>query len=185
VNEEIPLKDSSVTAIETTALATVKMTPIRGLLILVAVLFVLTAYLVIDSALGVTNGWVGYLFLLYWSIVEQMKLTRVPQSVVGALVGLAISYGLQTLPFLMGTWGWAIVAVALLLLVYFSIMGWWPIAVNGMTMLFLTVSTIPWIQAGTSISGLFLPFAIGVVYFVAIGWLVQFLLRRAGGKSVA
>jgi hypothetical protein len=76
-----------------------------------------------------------------------------------------------------------LVGTAILTSVYCLIMGWWPIAVNNSTMLFLTVGTIPVVQAGAAFPKLFPALGIGVAYFAGLGWLVQVLMQRSASKQ--
>jgi hypothetical protein len=186
MKETLPSKDTAVSnAIEGGASAGARPTPAGGLLILGAVMAAIAMFEVIDYALGSADGWVGFLFLLCWGGIEQMKLEKLPSCIVGALLGLALCYGLQALPASMGPVGWVLVGGAILASVYCLIMGWWPIAVNNTTMLFLTVGTIPVVQAGTGFPKLFPALGIGVAYFAGLGWLVQLLMQRSAGKQVS
>src|SRR3984893_861972 len=131
------------------------LSPAAGLLTLGAVAVVVAIFIALNYALGITDIWVGFLFLSYWGGVEQLKLEQLPKCILGALVGLLAAYGLQALPHSMGSAGFALALGAILILVYCVSMGWWPIAVNTCAMLFLTVATIPMLQAGPGLLNLF------------------------------
>jgi hypothetical protein len=182
----LPSKNAAASnATEGGASAAARPTPAGGLLILGAVVAALAMYEVIDYALGIADGWVGFLFLLYWGGIEQMRFEKLPNCIVGALLGLALAYGLQALPASLGLAGWVLFGGAILASVYCLIMGWWPIAVNNSAMLFLTVGTIPVVQAGTGFPKLFPALGIGVAYFAGLGWLVQVLMQRSARKQAS
>jgi hypothetical protein len=186
MKDALPSKDTAVShAIEGGASASARPTPAGGLLILGAVMAAIAIFEVIDYALGIADGWVGFLFLLYWGGIEQMKFEKLPNCIVGALLGLALAYGVQALPASMGPVGWVLVGGALLASVYCLIMGRWSIAVNNSTMLFLTVGTIPVVLAGTGFPKLFPALGIGVAYFAGLGWLVQVLMQRSASKQAS
>jgi hypothetical protein len=169
-------------AIEDGAHAAASVTPAVGLLTLGAVMAAIAIFIALNYALGITENWVGFLFLTYWGSVEQLKLEQLPKCILGALVGLLAAYGLQALPHSMGSAGFALALGAVLVLVYCLIMGWWPIAVNTCAMLFLTVGTSPMLQAGPGLLKLFPALGTGVAYFAALAWIIQTLTRRSAAK---
>jgi hypothetical protein len=169
-------------AIEDGAHAAAALTPAVGLLTLGAVMAAIAIFIALNYALGITDNWVGFLFLTYWGSVEQLKLEHLPKCILGALVGLLAAYGLQALPHSMGSAGFALALGAILVLVYCLIMGWWPIAVNTCAMLFLTVATIPMLQAGPGLLNLFPALGTGVAYFAVLAWITHTLTKRSAGK---
>jgi hypothetical protein len=159
------------------------LSPAAGLLTLGAVAVVIAIFIALNHALGVTDIWVGFLFLSYWGGVEQLKLERLPKCILGSLVGLLAAYGLQALPELMGPGvGFALALGAIVVLIYCLIMGWWPIAVNTCAMLFLTVATIPAIQAGPGLLKLFPALGIGIACFAAVASIVQAVTKRSAAR---
>lgn len=156
------------------------MTPGKGLLVLAGIVVLIGAFIALNHALGIADFWVAFLFLLYWSSVEQMSFARLPHCVVGALVGLAFGYALQTLPVAMGAAaGGLTFLVAILALIYCQLMGWFPVAVNMMTMLFLTVVTIPTVQGTANFGVLLAALGLGLAYFVGILAVANFLKQRS------
>jgi hypothetical protein len=159
------------------------LTPVAGLLTLGATAVVVAIFIALNHVLGITDIWVGFLFLSYWGGVEQLKLERLPQCILGSLVGLLAAYGLQALPELMGPGvGLALALGAIVVLIYCLIMGWWPIAVNICAMLFLTVATIPAIRAGPGLLKLFPALGTGIAYFAAVAFIVQAFTKRSAGR---
>lgn len=166
------------TKIEPTPAAHAAMTPGKGLLVLAGIVVVVGAFIALNHALGITEFWVAFLFLLYWSSYEHMSFAALPRCIVGALVGLLYGFMLQTLPVVMGPAGGAVFLVAILALIYCQVMGWLPVAVNMMTMLFLTVVTIPTLQGTANFGVLLAAFALGLVYFVGLLALSNFIKQR-------
>ena len=162
------------------------LSPAAGLLTLGAVAVVVAIFIALNHALGITADWVGFLFLTYWGGVEQLKLERLPKCILGSLVGLLAACALQALPELMGPGvGFALALGAIVGLIYCLIMGWWPIAVNTCAMLFLTVATIPAIQAGPGLLKLFPALGTGIAYFAVATSIVQAFTRRSAGRRNA
>lgn len=154
-------------------------TPPKGLLMLAGTVVVVGAFIALNHALGIVDIWAAFLFLLYWGMIEKMNLAKLPNCVIGALLGLLTAYLLQTLPLTLGFSGKVIAFIAILLLVYSLIMGWLTIAINGMTMLFLTVVTIPALQPHIDFANLLIALALGIAYFGGLMALVGFIRQRA------
>jgi hypothetical protein len=183
-NSATPSTDAAAPiAIEDRPQGTAGLTAAAGLVKLGAVAAAIAIFFALHYAIGSAAGWVGFLFLFNWGGMEQMKFEKLPNCIVGALVGLLTAYGQQALPHLLGPLGFALIIGVIGALVYCLLMGWWRIAVNNSAMLFLTVGTIPAIQAGTSILNLLPALAIGVVYFAALAWVVRALTRRSARKQ--
>lgn len=168
------------TKLESAPAAPAAMTPGKGLIVLAGIVVVIGAFIALNYALGIADFWVAFLFLLYWSSVEHMSFAKLPQCVVGALVGLLYGYLLQTLPVAMGPEvGGIVFLLAILALIYCQLMGWLPIAVNMMTMLFLTVVTIPTLQGTANFGVLLVALGLGLAYFVGLLAVANFLKQRA------
>jgi len=157
---------------------TAALTPGKGLLVLLGIVVLIGAFIALNHALGIADFWVAFLFLLYWSSVEQMSLAKLPRCIAGAVLGLFLGYLLQTLPVALGLLGGVIFLVAVLVLIYCQLMGWFPIAVNMMTMLFLTAVTIPSVQESANFINLFAALALGLAYFVGLVAVSNFLKQR-------
>lgn len=159
-------------------------TPLKGLLILIAVLVVIAAFVAMTAALGLHNGWVGTLFLLYWGGIDQARITRLLPDALGALAGLGMGYLLWRLPAQLGGVGVAVFVGVVVLATYFLIMGWLPVVINLTTMLFLSVSAIPQVQGGFNVVDLLLSLAIGVTFFGILAWLGSVLGQRKSASPV-
>lgn len=156
------------------------MSPLMGLGILLAVIVVVAAYIGLNMALGIAEGWAGFLFLLCWSMIEKGSLDRFAHALVGALVGAGTAALFKLGPEIWGQAGMIAFLGVVLLLVYAIIMGWAPIAVNTTTMIYLTVGTIPYLHEGVNVVGMFLGIASGALFFGALGLVgAQIGKRRA------
>ncbi len=152
------------------------LTPGKGLLALLAVVVLVAAFVWMNHALGVSQVWAGFLFILYWAGLEHVQMERLVPSSVGALAGLGIAYALHVLPPQLGATGWAIVVGLILVAIYCQIMGWLPIVVNMATMLFLTVGCVPAVQQHADLVNAFAALVSGIVFMVVL---------VVGGKWVA
>jgi len=163
----------------TTTVAPHRPTPARGLLILLAIIVVVGAFLVLTHALGLEEVWAAFLFLLYWAGIEHAAPERLPAAIIGAALGLMMGYLLQMLPLTLGvTPGILAFLVLVLVMIYCQVMGWVPLAVNLMAMLYLTVTTIPHLQSGVNFAGAFLALLAGIVYFAGLVLTAHWWKRR-------
>lgn len=158
------------------------LTPVKGLMILGLVIVVVVAFLALGHTLGIADVWVPFLFLMYWAGIEHMSFQRLPHCALGAFLGLAVAYGLVALPLAMGVPGGILWLVGLLALIYCQIMGWFPVAVNAATMLFLTVGTIPLIQSNADFPKLFVALAVGIVFFPGLAWIGTQVTQRSAAR---
>lgn len=162
------------------------MSPLKGLAILLAVIVVIAGYIAVAVALHLSEMWAGFLFLLYWSMVEQAKPERLLASIIGAFIGAGTAALMALLPPAIGIGpGMGIFLVVVLVLVYAIIMGLAPIAVNMATMLFLTAGTIPHVQSHADFQQIFLGIAAGIVYFGGLALVAGALTRKKAAPAEA
>lgn len=143
-------------------------TPAKGLLSLVNIIVLVAAFVALNTWIGIADFWAGFLFVLYWSGVEHLKIEKLPACIIGGAIGLLVSYAMQTMPHALGPLGVLIPLGIIIVMVYCQVMGWAPIAVNTATMLFLTVATMPALQMHGNFGSVFSGFGIGVVFFVTL-----------------
>jgi hypothetical protein len=156
-----------------------------GLAVLAGVVVMLGLFVALSMSLGIGDIWVSFLFALYWSGIERANFAKLAECIVGAIVGLGLAWGLQVLPAAYGTLGTIIIAVMILAALYCLIVGWLPLVVNYCNMLFLTVGTVPAVQAHTVFSTLLWPLGLGILYFVGVMWLARMLAQRSAAKRRA
>ncbi len=160
-----------------------KLSPGKGLLLLVVLMAMVALFIRLMGAFGVTDIWVPFLFLLYWGMFEKTDAKAIPRCIAGALMGLLMGSLLKTLPLMVGAAGGMMFLGVIFALIYCQLMGWLKVAINAMTMLFLTVATIPSIQAEFNPINFLIALALGVVYFGSVITLTKFAIaRRATAK---
>jgi hypothetical protein len=141
------------------------LSPAKGLLALGVIILIVAAYIALCMAVGTKEFYGGFLFALYWTGIEQMKMEKLASSVVGALVGLLLAFLGHALPEQMGQNGFFLFLAIILVAVYCQVMGWLPLAINMSTMLFLTAGTIPYVASNADFTGILLSLIIGIVFF--------------------
>lgn len=155
-----------------------KLSPGKGLLLLVILMTMVAIFIQVTHVIGINDIWVPFLFLLYWGMFEKTDIKTIPRCIVGALTGLLMGYLLKTLPLTFGATGGMIFLGIIFALIYCQLMGWLKIAINGMTMLFLTVSTIPSIQAEFNAIHYLIALALGAIYFCSVITFAKFFIAR-------
>ena len=160
--------------------------PLKALRILGAVIVVVAGFIALLNLLGNHEAWAGFLFLLHWTMADGAKPEALPRSIAGSLVGLGAASLLVVLPPLLGASGSLLALAVILALIYAQIRAQATVAVNMATMLFLTVGTIPHLQANAQLVQILLSLLLGVAYFgglaLAAGWVAK---RRAAKPSAA
>ncbi len=160
------------------------MTPGKGILVLLAVVVFVAAYLLLTDALRLTEGWAGFLFLVCWAY-SQLNVSRLAECAVGAFIGVLVAYALQKLPPVMGTVAYAPILGVILVMVYCQIMGWLTVLVNLTTMTFLTIGAMPVVQAHVSFPNLMATLAFGIAYFAGLVLAGHWFARNAAAKADA
>jgi hypothetical protein len=166
---------------ENSSQATAQMTPVRGLLVLAAVVVFVAAYLLLNHALGLTESWTGFLFLVCWA-VSVLDPSKLAECAVGAFVGLLVAYAIQALPPVLGMVACVPILGVILAMVYCQIMGWLTVMVNLTTMTFLTIGSMPLVQTHASFPNLFATLALGAAYFAGLVLVGRWFTQRAAAK---
>lgn len=170
--------------IENAARAAPKPTPVKGLVIVGALVVVIGLFVALGYALRVAQLWAGFVFLLFWG-QEQFKFEKLSACVLGALCGLGVAYAVQVLPPALGPAGLALIVGLIPVMMYCAVMGWLAVAINTTCWAFLTIGTIPVIQAQVDFPGSFAALALGVAYFAGLAWLAHLFMQRAAAKTRA
>jgi len=110
-------------------------TPVKGLLVLAAIVVPVAMYLTLNYAMGLTESWAGFIFLVCWAF-SQMDLSALAGCAVGAFAGVLVGYAVQTLPPVLGPAALVSILCLILAMVYCQIMGWLKLIVNLTTMTF-------------------------------------------------
>ena len=157
-------------------------TPGKGVLVLAAVVVVVAAYLLMTNALGLTEAWAGFLFLVCWAF-SQLNPSKLAECAVGAFIGVLVAYALQRLPPAMGTVAYAPILGVILVMVYCQIMAWLTVLVNLTTMTFLTIGAMPAVQSHVSFPNLMATLALGIAFFGGLVLAGHWFGRRAAAKT--
>jgi hypothetical protein len=88
----------------------------------------------------------GYMLLWYWANNEQLQFRRLPATIIGALVGIAIAWFLVYGTVTYGGAGTAIGLGILVLALYLDVIKAVPLAINPSTFLFVTLAAAPLVQ---------------------------------------
>ncbi len=88
----------------------------------------------------------GFLMLWYWAKVEHLAINRLPASICGGLVGIAVSWVMYYGVTHYGAAGFAVGLAVLILAIYLDIVAVFPTFVNASTMLYSLVAAAPLIQ---------------------------------------
>ena len=156
-------------------------TPVKGLLVLAAVVVVVALYLILNYAMGLTESWAGFIFLVCWAL-SQMDVSELASCAVGAFAGVLVGYAIQTLPPVLGPAALAPILCLILAMVYCQIMGWLKLIVNLTTMTFLTIASMPVVQAHVSFPNVFATLAFGVGYFAGLVLIGRWFTLHAAAK---
>lgn len=158
--------------------AAATVTPVKAFLMLVGLVVVMGAFLFLNHMLGITETWAAFLFLLYWGGIEQLKIEKLPACFVGAVLGILLALSLRQLPLWLGNAGAGVFLGVLLVVVYCQLMGWLMLAVNMATMIFLTVGTLPPMQASADFPGALIALAVATVFFAGLAGVGKLLSRN-------
>jgi hypothetical protein len=161
-----------------------RITPLKGLLVLAAVVVVVALYLTLNYAMGLTESWAGFIFLVCWA-VSHLDHSELAGCAVGACAGVLVGYALQSLPPMLGPAALAPILCLILAMVYCQIMGWLKLVVNLTTMTFLTIASMPLVQSHVSFPNVFATLAFGVVYFAGLVAMGRWFAKRAAAKQSA
>jgi hypothetical protein len=168
-----------------------KPTILQALGILIAVNVVIVAFTALCGQLNLKDYWAAFIFLTYWTGVEQAKVEKLAPSVLGSFVGLGIAYllslaghgGANATLYLAIALG--LVQIAILCLV----MGWLPLFVNFAAMFMLTAGSIPYVAEGANFLTVAQTLAVGIVFFAAlahgVGKLGEMMAKKGASKAVA
>jgi hypothetical protein len=122
----------------------------------------------------------GLLMLWYWANFERMALPRLLPSILGALVGIGLAWGMFYGLTQHGPLGLAVGLSLLIVAIYLDIVKLAPLFINGATMLFSIVAAAPLVQLKVDWVELCLSAAGGGLFF---GGLIALLKWLAGRKA--
>jgi len=121
--------------------------PLPGLGVAAVVATAIVCWVAVGSIfLSKTSLFGGFMVLWYWAKVEHLSMQRLPDSVLGALVGVCLSWVMFRLASDYGAAGFAFGLLLLFVAIYLDIVQVVPLLFNASTMLFSIVSAAPLIQ---------------------------------------
>jgi hypothetical protein len=169
---------------DVTTPAAAPFSPMTGLLIVLIGLAFIVLWLFAGLKMGLTSFFAGFLFLWYWAAVEHLDFKQIPQSLIGALVGLLIAWQSHWLPVHYGTTGLIVALLIIVAAIYIQLMNWVPLAVNRSTMLYLTVLGAPALLDKLDVVETGGAILFGAVFFCGLIKLAfVFLARKAAPKA--
>jgi hypothetical protein len=139
----------------------------------------------IGTLLHLHSFFASFVFLWYWGVTDRLALNKLAPALLGALLGVALSWQLSYFAAHLGAEGLAIGVGIIALAVFIQLMNWVPIMVNLCAMLFLAFLTAPQF-AGTNYVDVALTIIASAVYvsvLVVVGTRVA--AAWGGGKAVA
>ena len=153
--------------------------PVAGLVVVLIVLVLIVAWIVIWTLvlhLHDTSLVGGFMLLWYWANNEQLEFGRLPVAIIGAVVGIGLSWFLVYGAVHYGAAGLTAAVLLLILALYLDIIKAVPLVVNTSTMLFVTLAAAPLVQLHVDWIELVLSTVVGGLFF---GLVVEGLKRAA------
>lgn len=136
----------------------------QALIVTLALIPLVGAYLAIGFAIGLEPLFAGFLFSLYWGAFKGMALPEFWPALAGSLAGLGLAALMHVLPLHIGIAGMAIALLLIVAAVYLYILQAWPFVANHALLLFLTVGTIPALQAQADFAAMAAAVLLGAAY---------------------
>ncbi len=156
--------------------APAQMPVVSGLMLLGTIVLSIFVFEVVGKLyLTLESFFASFTLLWYWATVENAQFNKLPHSLLGALVGVALAWesGLCVAKF--GPVNGLILGlVPIVIALFIVIMNWVPIAINGSAMLFLTVLGAPaFAKAPINYIELTEAIVLGAIYFAIVVWLAH------------
>ncbi len=157
--------------------------PVAGLGIVAIVVVLVLAWAVLGTMLfSDLTLFGGFLLLWHWANLEQLEIKRMPATIAGALVGIALAWQVVWLTQQMGFTGTIIGLLIMIAAIYLQVINLLPMLFNAAAMLFLTVAAAPLIQLKVDFAELALSTVVAGLFF---GALVEGLKRAAARFGAA
>jgi hypothetical protein len=151
--------------------------PLAGLGIVAIVVLAVVAWAIIGTALFSEATLFGaFLLLWHWANLEALEIKRLPATIAGALVGIALAWQVVYLTTTMGSNGTILGLVIMVAAIYLQVINVLPFLFNAAAMLFLTVAAAPLVQLKVDFVQLALATLVGGLFF---GLFVEAIKRIA------
>ena len=153
--------------------------PVAGIAITAIVVAIIIAWIVLGLSvlhLHDTSLVGGFLLLYYWANNGQLDIKQLPAAIIGALVGIFLSWFVVYAATRWGNMGLAAGLGLFVLALYLDVIKAVPAVVNTATMLYLTVAAAPLVQLHVDWQELVVSTVVGGLFF---GLVVEGLKRLA------
>lgn len=158
--------------------------PVAGLGIVAIVVVAIVAWVIIGANLfSDVTLFGGFLLLWHWANLEHLDVKRLPATIAGALVGIALSWQVVYLSGIMGTNGLILGLLIMVAAIYLQIINAVPFLFNPAAMLFLTVAAAPLVQLKVDFAELALSTTVGGVFFGLFIVSLQLLAARFASQK--
>jgi hypothetical protein len=152
-------------------------TPLAGLGVTAVVISAIFAWVALGSTfLSEPSLFGGFMMLWYWGKVEHLSMSRLPATVLGALVGIGIAWVMFYCASNYGPAGFAFGLFVLIVAIYLDVIQVFPMFVNASTMLLSIVAAAPLVQLKVNWIELCLATSGGGIFFgayvAAVMWIV-------------
>lgn len=134
------------------------------------------------ALLSEVSMFAGFIVLWHWAKVEHLAIGRLPATVLGALVGIGLSWVMLLCAQAYGPPGFAFGLLLLFIAIYLDLIAVMPLFFNASTMLFSLITAAPLIQLKVNWIELCLATAGGGVFFGAFVAGVMWLASKAPRK---
>jgi hypothetical protein len=169
------------------------MTLKNGVLLTLLIVFGIGAWIALGGmALGIKSFFASFLFAWYWSNLGGADFKRIPECLIGALVGVALTWQLKLAPeaaHLLGISPATASIISLLIVVaalFVQVMNWVPMAVNSGAMLFLTVLAAPALLTSVDFVEITKAIVGGALFFAALAYVAKLYVEaRTRAKPAA
>ena len=140
--------------------------PVAGIGIIAVVVVAIAAWAVIGTALfSEATLFGGFLLLWHWANLEQLEIKRLPTTIAGALIGIALAWQVVYLTGIMGSNGTILGLLIMVAAIYLQVINVLPLLFNAAAMLFLTVAAAPLIELKIDFIELAMATAVGGLFF--------------------
>jgi hypothetical protein len=154
--------------------------PRAGIGVAAALVVGIAGWIAIGSTLLSEASLFGGLMLLwYWANIEQLDAHRLLPSILGALVGIGLAFGMYYGASVYGPAGLTVALVVLVVAIYLDIVKLAPLFVNGASMLYSIVAAAPLVQLKINWIELCVATVGGGLYFAAYVAVLKWVASRA------
>ncbi len=151
---------------------------LAGFITLIVVILGIVGWIFIGSSLTLSSFYASFLFLWYWATINQLDIRKFPSSMVGALVGVGLAWGVHDLPVLLGTPGVVLSLLLVLCAIYLLILEKFTFVFNPAMALYLTVIAAPALLETSDFREVGLATLIGGAFFAGFVFCVQFIASK-------